>query len=396
MVDRVCVFPGPAEPKSTASSVQAGGAPRGSSETPTPTPKPDAASGSPAGPSPAVIPTPDLAHLLGHPENDINRPAPSLLDGMVNMGHMKLLLHFSLALAVPELEETFRERNTELTLRTGVESPYLMHEVLALSARHMSILEPENASEYLDHAVQLQTRAISLFNTQKVHINESTCVSLVLFSSILGRHLCIDALAFRGPDLEAFLDCYVNFARIRRGVRTIVSRAWPLLKNSELCSLVSWGLGLSRLRSVGQDCNGILDLLAASSSLPPGSKETCIAAMEMLQIAIDDTSTRVYFGRKHQIQIIFSWSLLVSEDFTEMLAERSPEAIAVLAHYAAVLHMARDLWQIGDSGTYLLNAICQYLGADWEDWLAWPRSVVFPEASDHLMLIDPALNTHQR
>ncbi|GJC98192.1 C6 finger domain-containing protein [Colletotrichum higginsianum] len=419
MVDRSCVFPYPAG----LSSCGASGLSPGPSSGVT-TPKADTASGgSPAGRSPAVIPTPDLAHLVGHlgngngngnnydNDNDSagrHRPITTAADGTVNMLHMKLLVHFSLELVVPELDEGMCARNTELTLKTGVDAPFVMHEVLAFSARHMAALAEAReddgtvaatttttAAEYLHHAAQLQTRAIALFNAQRMRIDGSTCDALVLFSSMLGRHLCIDALAFRrGTDLGAYLDCYVGFARVRRGVRTIVAGAWPLLRSSELASLMSWGLGLSRLRSFGAECEGIRALVAASPGLSPGGRETCGEALELLQVGIDDLNTKLSVGRKHLIQIVFSWSLVVAEEYTQMLVDRSPEAIAVLAHYAALLHLCRDLWQVGDAGAYLLGIICRYLGADWDAWLAWPRSVVFPEASGCLMSIDPALDSN--
>ncbi|KAK1654600.1 hypothetical protein BDP81DRAFT_497485, partial [Colletotrichum phormii] len=326
------------------------------------TSKPDSPYGSPTGRSPAVIPTPDLGHLIVYAGNDMGQPTPSLLDNMINMTHIRFLVHFSLVLAVPELGPSLIERNTQLILKTGSDAPYLMHEILALSARHMSILEPENAMEILHDAVQLQTRAPS-------------CVPLVLFSAILGRHLCVDALAFRSTNLDPFIDCYVNFARIRRGVRVIVSRAWALLKTSELVPLMSWGLGLSWLKGVGPDCDSILDLISASPNISAADKEIYMHAVDLIQVALDDLDTRVFLGRKYLIQMVFSWSLMVSEDYTRKLSERKPEAIAVLAYYAAILHLARDLWQIGDSGAYLLQVICQHLGDEWAERLILPRKI---------------------
>lgn len=380
MVDRTCVFPYAADPGSVASSTRSDESMQDSVLSDTGTSKPDSPYGSPTGRSPAVIPTPDLAHLIVY-TGDMGQPTPTLSDNIINMAHMRFLVHFSLALAVPELDPSLIERNTQLILKTGSDAPYLMHEILALSARHMSILEPENAMEFLHDAVQLQTRAISLFNAQKARIDEPSCVPLVLFSAILGRHLCVDALAFRSTNLDPFIDCYVNFARIRRGVRVIVSRAWALLKTSELVPLMSWGLGLSRLKGVGPDCDNILDLISASPNLSPAEKEIYMSAIELIQVALDDLDTRVFLGRKYLIQMVFSWSLMVSEEYTRKLVERKPEAIAILAYYASILHLARDLWQIGDSGAYLLNVICQHLGDEWGEWLALPRQIVFAESS---------------
>lgn len=394
MVDRECVFPYAAELKSSRLLSFSGEDNTPESSSVATTPNLDTSAGSPAGlsgRSPAAILIPDISQFISHTGGDHGQASSQLADETVNIGHMKLLLNFSLDMVVPELDERNRKHDNEIVLKTSLEAPYLLYEVMAISARRLSMTEPTQADEYHHQAVQLQTQAISIFNAQKPRIDESTCTSLVLFSSIMGRHLCIDTLAFRSPDMDTFIGYYVNFSRIRRGVRTIVQRSWPLLNGSEISSLISWGLGLSRLKSVGNDCDGILHLITASSSLPQDSKEDCLQAVELVQIAVDDLETRIFTGRKHMIQIIFSWSLLVSDSFTQMIAERRPEALAILGHYAAILHLARDLWQIGDSGVYLLNLICQYLGPEWEEWLAWPRSIVFPDISEQAMSIDPSL-----
>ncbi|KAL0942982.1 uncharacterized protein CTRU02_200868 [Colletotrichum truncatum] len=378
IVGRACVFPTPAKPKHSKSSKRVKGSSTLSSGGTSPTI--DTAPGSSDEQTPAAIPAPELVHLA-HRSRDVSNTLSSSPDVAVNMYHMKLLVHFSLDLAIPELEHNLLEQSTRLVLKTGAEVPYLLHEILSLSSRHLSLIEVEKNSEYLNLAVQLQTQAISLFNAQRVCINEVTCVPMVLFSSILGRHLCIDALAFRSPDLGAFLNHYVRFFQIHRGAKMIVNRAWPLLKKSDLCPLMAWGVGLGRLRSHGHHCDGILGLLSVSKDTSAASLETCRKAIEFIQIAMDDVAVRMFTQAKHLYQIVFSWSLLVPESFADMLAQRRPEAIAVLAHYAAILHLARDLWQIGDSGAYLFEVISKHLGAAWEEWIAWPRSIICPNTA---------------
>ncbi|KAF5486040.1 hypothetical protein CGCF413_v013463 [Colletotrichum fructicola] len=372
-VGRRCVFPLSADPDLLSTPMRRDENLAGSSGATTP--NADTSSGSPSGRSPAVISAPDLTHLT----NGDNIFGQLESDVAINMVHMKLLIHFSLRMAIPELDEHLIELGTRLTVKTGAEVPYLLHEALSLSARHLSMTVSEKSSEYLNLAVQLQNRAILLFNSEKVRVDETTCVPMILFSSILGRHLCMDALAFRSADLGPFLDCYVNFVRVHRGVKVIVNRGWPLLKDSELCPLVAWGMGLGRLRSRGHDCDDILRLLDSYEDISPDCLEACHRAIEFVQIAVDDLQVRMFTRGKHLYQIVFSWSLLVPEAFSEMLVQRKPVAIAILAHYAALLHLARDLWQIGDSGAYLLNVISKYLGSEWDEWLAWPRSIVLSE-----------------
>ncbi|KAI8250709.1 hypothetical protein K4K58_009543 [Colletotrichum sp. SAR11_239] len=309
------------------------------------------------------------------PAGLISSPTSSQPDEEINMSHVELLLHFSLGLIVPNMEKSLQEQGTRVTLKAGVDAPYLLHEVLALSARHLSHVK-EDGARYLEDATRLQTKAIALFNAQRAHVDSSTCVPMVLFADILGRHLFIDALANRSSDLTTFLDSYVDFVRIHRGVKVIIERAWPLLQDSELSPILAWGIGLNRFRGQGQECDGILKLLSVSKNLSAAAARSCHRAVELVQIAIDDVGVQTYTKAKYLCQVIFNWSLLVSEDFAELLAERTPEALAVFAYYAVLLHLASDLWQVGDAGPYVFGLISRHLGADWDEWLKWPRDVI--------------------
>ncbi|OHE94114.1 hypothetical protein CORC01_10571 [Colletotrichum orchidophilum] len=144
---------------------------------------------------------------------------------MINMTHIRFLVHFSLALHVPELEEHLIERDTQSVLKSGadapiscaISSPCLLGTCRASSQnmrRNFSAIHFSYKRELFHH-----------LKPQKSRIKEPSCVPLVLFSALRGRQLCIDALAFRSPDFDAFSDCYINFARIHRDLRVVFSRA---------------------------------------------------------------------------------------------------------------------------------------------------------------------------
>jgi hypothetical protein len=66
----------------------------------------------------------------------------------------------------------------------------------------------------------------------------------------------------------------------------------------------------------------------------------------------------------------------VPHEFTKLLSQRRPEAIAIMGYWALLLHYSRALWHVADAGSYLLRSISQYLGQDWEPWLSWPLSML--------------------
>ena len=79
--------------------------------------------------------------------------------------------------------------------------------------------------------------------------------------------------------------------------------------------------------------------------------------------------------------MLFSWLISASAEFTVLLEQRRPEALVLLAYYAAILHKRRGSWVVGEAGEKLLRYIKNHLGKPWEEWLAWPTSVVSPTGS---------------
>lgn len=66
------------------------------------------------------------------------------------------------------------------------------------------------------------------------------------------------------------------------------------------------------------------------------------------------------------------WPVLVSPEYIDLLLQRRPEALVILAHYAILLHYCRDSWMFGDGGRFLIESIRDFLGPDWTEWLEWP------------------------
>ncbi|CEF72088.1 unnamed protein product [Fusarium graminearum] len=164
-------------------------------------------------------------------------------DKAVNMEHMELFVHlvttrdlFSLGDNVDDYQSTF-----DICLKESVKAHYLLHQMLAFSARHLASVHPDRASHYLEQAVSLQTRAVSLFNETRREVDSSNCVAILLFSVTLGHHLLADALMYRGPDgLDGFLAQYVRCVDLNRGIYNVVVSAWHLLADSELEAVLSW------------------------------------------------------------------------------------------------------------------------------------------------------------
>ncbi|KAF5690190.1 sterol regulatory element-binding ECM22 [Fusarium denticulatum] len=300
----------------------------------------------------------------------------SSFDSVVNMKHMELFIHgitnkdlFSLGDKAEHSRETL-----DVCLKESVKAPYLLHQVLAFSARHLAAIHPERSASYLDEAVKLQTRAVSLFNSTKREVDSSNCLPILLFSVTLGHHLLADALATRTSDgLDGFLTHYLQCIEMNWGLYRLTLSAWPLLLNTELEPVLSWSSQQSSKDPVGNHCQPIIQLINDSTALSEGEKEVCHEAIQYLQLGFDamlegDTGSRY--------RMIFQWTMLASPKLTSLLTTKRPEALILLGYYALLLHHGRSLWQVRDTGVYLLGLIMDYLAPEWHIWLDYPRRMI--------------------
>ena len=347
---------------------------------------------------------------------------PPIIQDTINPNHVDLILHltsergkdmFNLATQYGPYND-----NITLGLRIGIEHPYLLHVLLAFASRHLAFLNPQRRKHYLDQAVSLQTRAVSLFNSRFSHVllagkvDQNNCVPVLVFSSVLGNHLLADALLSstrsstcqKGADsscsplidpveegscLDLFLDRYVQCTTVHRGIYTIATTAWSLLMQSDIAPILVCSLRVTSRVPTGSQCNLLWELIDISTSLSEEEKEGCRRSIKYLQVGLDallaersgtgkeeEEEERERQNGNERYQMVFSWTFLVPPEVTAMLAAKRPEALVLLGWYALLLHYARDMWQVGGAGRYILRALLENLAPDWHCWLEHPREVM--------------------
>jgi hypothetical protein len=316
----------------------------------------------------------------GSPDDALHESSfDASLDAALNLDHMELLIHVTQDRAMFSLGSGVESHHTSdlaIGLKEALKAPYLMHELLAYSAQHLAFLHPERSSHYVHQAMSLQTRAISLFNATRTDVNESNCVAILLFSSVVGHHQLADTLSKReAGGLETFVTHYVQCVEMARGLYTIAGSAWPLLMQSEIEPILTRSVAFTSQQPVGHGCDHVKDLVAASSALSQAEKAACMETIRLLQVGLDAVSaTDELFVNRHQM--IFSFTMLVPPETSALLAKKQPEALVLLAYYAVLLHHGRDLWHCQDVGVYLFSLIDEYLGPDWDQWMQYPRQEI--------------------
>jgi hypothetical protein len=305
------------------------------------------------------------------------------------MLHIQLLHHFTTETANTLLLDTEGAQKPQtVTMKAALSAPYLMQEILALSALHLSVLHPAQREFYHHQASGLQTRALTIFNGSHLEVDAENCIPIVIFSSMLAMHSLCDVVSGPNEDFSNFLNSFIHCLDLHRGIRAITSHSWRLLRQSELQGVLEAGEEMHRTDNLmGKECDE-LRALFRPTDLGQASMKACEAAIDHLQRSFDmqhmsnggDTS-------------FASWPVLVPTEYMDLVMKRSPEALVILAHWAVVLHSHRGNWFIGDSGRYLINSISRHLGSYWDNWMAWPNSVLL-EGSPNLPHLPPRSLPH--
>ncbi|KAI1290968.1 hypothetical protein F5Y03DRAFT_388680 [Xylaria venustula] len=224
------------------------------------------------------------------------------------------------------------QRFTEVIIQHSFSRPYLMDQLLALSAAHMSTQRPHQSSFYRQEATRRQTQALTLFNTSPTAKDTDECLPAFFFSILLSYQVLFDALASR-DDFSAFLDKLTKGFRLCGGVRAMAGHS--------------------------------LDSLVMQYRQEVGS--------ELLEMERVWKSPDTGFGA---VTRVLRWVVTVRPEFVELIEQRRPEALIIIAHFGVLLHDARDCWIFGDAGAYIIRSITGFLGSYWAEWLAWPNEML--------------------
>ena len=265
----------------------------------------------------------------------------------------------------------------------GLQHTYLLHEMLSFISLHLSYLQPSQKEFYRYHATELQMHALRLFNAENVaHGNlregekeKNDCLPAFFFSAIIGAHNLHDAINSEASDVSLYLDRIVKYLKVAKGVMTqIDGPAWNSLADGPFRGVFSTSCNipppenaksptLQRLTSLVEDSSSItsstlLILLRALSHL---------SSTYMAHSISQSRKDNEYRGSA--ISALLTWPIRASKEYVELLEQRRPEALAILAWWGRLIEEYRAIWIFGSGGETLVRVIQSLLGSYWEEWL---------------------------
>ncbi|KAM0193078.1 hypothetical protein ACHAPI_007799 [Fusarium lateritium] len=295
-------------------------------------------------------------------------------DDLFDLNHLALYHHLLMNRSVIMLSNPALENITDYIFEYALKAPYLMNQLLALAALHLS--KPPLAQQpYHQLATTLQTRALASFNQVRQEVSDETCFPLFIFTSLVGVHVLCDTLQPPKETAGAVLDRFITYLLIHRGVRTVTKGAWKTLKNSKFgpyFQQVEDALTIPE-NNTEPSIDILNKMIEANAS--PSSTDTYRKAISALQRSftlfksLKDTSGQ-------QLDAAIAFCLDFDDEYLLLLRQRQPEALVILAFFGVLLHWNRKFWVIGDGGQLLIQAIADSLGRHWAEWLQWPISAL--------------------
>jgi hypothetical protein len=328
----------------------------------------------------------DLVPRSAQPKEDDAEPSPSSTTMSRPLSNEEETLHLhDLELMMYWCTTTYRSMARDdaaealwqtVIPRLSLRCPSLRHGLLALSALQLagSSSSPVRKWRYLVSAREHQSHAlagISLdgvqdFTTAQCNANFALCAVLLVFS--FAYCLIDDEVG----DHEEELDIFDEFLEVFELTRWLVSAMMMTIDRvaaGELYPLVNPRQTRPTMPNMSQLV--VLSLRRQNESAaevdPTHEKEVYDLAIDHLRSSLEQLMN----GGEPK-DFAFCWPFRVPVRYQDLVRERKPFALVLLAHYAVILHHLRDSWWMGDWGIRILRRVDTCLDPQFRHLISWP------------------------
>lgn len=258
----------------------------------------------------------------------------------------------------------------------GLQYPLVMHALLSLSALHLSWTEPSRWTALQRTARELRALGLASFQQLDLTSQPDQVIPSLLFSFITGVHQLCHALAYGRSDFSTFLHALTECISVLRGVSIVVAGRMDIVRHSELGPLLippPRTHALSVIQQAAVQAIDALRTLCDWTMLPVETAKILVEAIDGLRALYEELSDDAL---DPGIGVVVVWMMKAPSGFTELLDDRVPQALVVLAHTAPLLHARRSCWAVGDAGVFTVESVSRCVGVEWQCWLEWPRRAV--------------------
>jgi hypothetical protein len=259
-------------------------------------------------------------------------------------------------------------------VRIGLQHPFLLRGILAVSAAHLAYLSSSTKSKYLLQSSAHVDVALQEFRRQLLRLEEGHVLPLFPLASLLVvQNLAAANLQSNSDHIEAFLSC----AHLVKGVSTVLNARWDVFEHCELSPLISAAMMQQEDVEISEFAllhNAVRDRMQEDAET---DRSACLNAIYGLQSVLH--CQQDHPQEKSGLAILLMWPLKLHPRFVEMLSERLPMALIILAHMVVILKSVNQVWWLSGWGARLLEAITGHLKDEYRIWLTWPTDCIRSE-----------------
>ncbi|KAI2793359.1 hypothetical protein POX_b03413 [Penicillium oxalicum] len=318
---------------------------------------------------------------------------PRTLQESLDFQDLELMMYWSTTTYRSLTRDQAAEALWQITIpQLSLQFPSLRHGLLALSALQLARDRPacaQNGRTYLVRArehYRLALAGIQLDSTENltvVQCNAVFALCAVLLAYIFAHGLIlIDPIPGPTATEESqprTLDEFLQVSNLTRQVMDTMMEVVDRVAEGDLHSLVALDHSRPRMPDISQLL--ILGLrhrnaLEAERN-PAHEKDIYDQTLRQLHLSLE----RLMSGSEPR-DFAFCWPCQTPLRFDDLVQQREPFALIVLAHYAVILHHLHNLWWIRDWGTRILHEILDSVDAEWHELMRWPidaTGCVWPE-----------------
>lgn len=267
--------------------------------------------------------------------------------------------------------------------KIAIKFTFLMHEILALSAFHLAVLNPEERADYFALGIHHQDSALRGMRKALQNITEENASALFATSTII----TLSVFASRGQDAQVpgsdyqnAIDDLVDIFALIQGMGIIVGSAQRLIITGPFSPLWRDPSYETPTQPMFAQLLEHLPILTTfiedHAGLEEDVRRELVAFIALMRENLLRSSKPCIDNR--ELRFLFYWPLHLSPNFLHLLRQRHSGALVVLIHYAVILYAGEPIhWFMSGWADRTMKAISdEVVDSEWRTGILWPLQFV--------------------
>ena len=268
----------------------------------------------------------------------------------------------------------------------AIKHPFLMHGILALAALHMAYVHPASSTQHLQTCDKHQAIALEKFRSVLLSpvdpqlADARFALAATLSVSAMARSCA--GIGSGALELSTIAELFI----LTKGVKDMIQLSFEHVRTGPMAALLQPRLCpeptlVSLPPSVSERLDAVQHMLI-KSGMDSNALQHCQAALLELRGLYQNIAFILRTGHV-ELGDVSRWQVLVSMEYVTLVQAGNPQALVILAHYAAAMTAVHTAWYTQDWAECALRGISNALDGTMQHWVRWP----IEQAQDRMNII---------